>query len=399
MLIGSYYIIEFQESTMTDIGYQINEVGKIRALTFASMLSIDDYTNQNTNYDSTYLTKLENSVQVIQNGGYIDDKRIFIPSEEFASDKLDLNQKYTDFKNNVSFILDSPLEENKKQLSESGIQLINTADQLTRHLAEYNMQLSNKLILISSLLISFNIFTHAGLAFLILKISRSEHKENIKSEKMKIIGELSARMAHDLRNPLSVINMTIEVLSKVNKENNKLRDNEYFSKIQERLDVIQQSVKLMNHQINDVLNFTRITELKKSKESLLDLFKNSILRLNVPTGIQISLPKKDCNLSCDSQKLSIVFLNLLQNSIEAINGSGKIIVRFYEFYDSVTIEIEDSGPGVSKNQESELFVPLFTTKPLGTGLGLITCKNIVEQHKGTISYRSNPTTFVISLPL
>ena len=62
------------------------------------------------------------------------------------------------------------------------------------------------------------------------------------------------------------------------------------------------------------------------------------------------------------------------------------------------IEIEDSGPGISENDVANIFEPLFTTKPCGTGLGLVSCKNIVENHGGTLTVKQNPTTFVITLP-
>jgi signal transduction histidine kinase len=102
---------------------------------------------------------------------------------------------------------------------------------------------------------------------------------------------------------------------------------------------------------------------------------------------------------CDSKYLEVVFSNIITNAIQAMENSGEIKVRFIVNKKYVKIEIEDSGPGIPEDKIEQIFVPLFTTKPSGTGLGLVTCKNIVEQHEGNISFRNNPTIFEINLPI
>ncbi len=81
-----------------------------------------------------------------------------------------------------------------------------------------------------------------------------------------------------------------------------------------------------------------------------------------------------------------------------MENSGEIKVRIKENENDVDIEIEDSGPGIPEDKIEQIFDPLFTTKSTGTGLGLVSCKNIIEQHKGTISVKNNPTIFEIILP-
>ena len=97
--------------------------------------------------------------------------------------------------------------------------------------------------------------------------------------------------------------------------------------------------------------------------------------------------------------MEIVFGNILLNSIQALGeGGGQIYVRYAKKPDSVIIEMVDSGPGIPQECLAKIFDPLFTTKQKGTGLGLTSSKNIVEQHGGTISAKNTPTTFTIVLP-
>jgi signal transduction histidine kinase len=98
--------------------------------------------------------------------------------------------------------------------------------------------------------------------------------------------------------------------------------------------------------------------------------------------------------------MEIVFGNILLNSIQAIgDNAGQIYIRYAKKADSAIIEIVDSGAGIPQEHISKIFDPLFTTKQKGTGLGLTSCKNIIEQHGGTISAKNAPTTFTIVLPL
>jgi two-component system sensor histidine kinase HydH len=81
-----------------------------------------------------------------------------------------------------------------------------------------------------------------------------------------------------------------------------------------------------------------------------------------------------------------------------MNNKGEINVRLLDKDEYIIIEIEDSGSGIPEENLEKIFDPLFTTKQTGTGLGLVTCKNIIEQHGGTISVTSPPTIFTIKLP-
>jgi len=165
-----------------------------------------------------------------------------------------------------------------------------------------------------------------------------------------------------------------------------------------RLARITDSTTNMSHQIEEVLNFVRKKPLDIEKVSLPTLFQSSINNIEIPERVTIHLPDNEILLECDPPKLEVIFMNLITNSIQAIENTGDIHIRNTEDSGTVTIEIEDSGPGIPSELLPKIFDSLFTTRAAGTGLGLAYCKSTVEQHKGTLTVKNNPTTFTIKLP-
>jgi len=214
--------------------------------------------------------------------------------------------------------------------------------------------------------------------------------EKIKNERLTAIGEIASRLAHDLRNPLSVISNEIQVIQ--------LRDPNPNEKMQKSQDRIGRAIQRMTHQLEDVMDFVRIKSLDIKEHNMNTLIKSSVKSLVIPSGIKITFPENDCVLSVDSTQISIVINNLIFNSIQAMRDSGGIDIRILENKENIVIEIEDSGPGIPENNLEKIFEPLYTTKQSGTGLGLVSCKTIIEQHGGTVTVRNNPTVFSIILP-
>ena len=215
----------------------------------------------------------------------------------------------------------------------------------------------------------------------------------LKAERLSAIGELSGRLAHDLRNPLSVMKMSIDLI-KQHPADAKISD----SIITKRLDLIEKSIDRISHQVDDVLGYVRNSPLKLSTISLRTIILGSIDKVNVPHDVTITVSDSDAILSCDSIKLDAVFINLIVNAIQAIPQGGTIEIQIKSNNDDVIIDFIDSGIGIPKEFMDKIFEPLFTTKQKGTGLGLASCKNIIEQHNGKISVKNNPTTFTITLP-
>ncbi len=215
----------------------------------------------------------------------------------------------------------------------------------------------------------------------------------LKSERLSAIGELSGRLAHDLRNPLSVMKMSIDLIKQTPQET-KISD-EIVTK---RIDLIEKSIDRISHQVDDVLGYVRNSPLNLQNISLKELIQNSLDKVNVPKDVEVIISKKDINIDCDTVKLDAVFINLIVNSIQAMHDGGKIDIEIHEQDNLAIIKFIDSGEGIPEDNLPKIFEPLFTTKQKGTGLGLASCKNIVEQHQGEISVSNNPTTFTIALP-
>ena len=228
---------------------------------------------------------------------------------------------------------------------------------------------------------------------IIKEIVEEKTKEILKAERLSAIGELSGRLAHDLRNPLSVIKMSIDLMEK-NSHDKKLSDPE----VTKRIDQIQKSVDRIAHQVEDVLDFVRNSPLKLTQVSVKELVENSVKRLNVPYYIKVKIPDNDEQIYCDPIKMDAVFTNLLINSIQELPNGGNIKVDINRKDTFVAIDFIDSGKGISEDELEKIFEPLYTTKQQGTGLGLSSCKNIIEQHLGSLSVKNNPTTFTVTIP-
>jgi len=213
--------------------------------------------------------------------------------------------------------------------------------------------------------------------------------ELVKKEKMVALGNFSSILAHDLRNPLSVI--------RVSMENLKMLYGTDDTK-QSHFDKIERSINRMVHQVDTVLNFVKEQPLTLTKTKTSEIISESLDSLDIPDAIQLILPENDVDITCDKEQLEIALNNLVLNSIQAIVGSGTIEISVEENNDRIVIQVEDSGKGIPKEELDAIFEPLFTTKQQGTGLGLSSVKSIIKAHGGTISVTSPPTIFRIELP-
>ncbi len=89
----------------------------------------------------------------------------------------------------------------------------------------------------------------------------------------------------------------------------------------------------------------------------------------------------------------------MNNAVYALDGQGEVNITLESDSKFATVKVQDSGPGISEENLDKIFEPMFTTKKTGTGLGLVICKSIIEQHGGSISVSNKPTTFTVQLPL
>jgi signal transduction histidine kinase len=222
-----------------------------------------------------------------------------------------------------------------------------------------------------------------------------QRKAIINVERLSAIGELSARIAHDMRNPLSIIKNSAQLI----KMNQKYMD----SNTKANWERLERGIYRISHQVDDVLEFIRPSLLKRAPARISAILHQACERLSIPENITINLPESDVTIPCDSDKLETVFVNLIMNSIQAIgNDVGTISITLKDESDNVLlITLKDTGPGIRAEILGKIFEPLFTTKQMGTGLGLPSCRNIIEKHGGSIdvsSSRGRGSTFLIRLP-
>ena len=225
----------------------------------------------------------------------------------------------------------------------------------------------------------------------VLLIFLVKRSQSFKKEKLSVIGQLSSNIAHDIRNPLGTIKNAGVIIDKENKNSNEI--------ISRELKRINISVRRISHQVEEVLNYVRTTPMILKSHSINQTLQEAIDTLDIPQNISINIPKNDITIKFDHEKILIVFINIILNAIQSIGDkNGIITITTSETSSDVTLEFENSGPNISSNDLKHIFDTLFTTKLEGTGLGLSSCKNIVEQHNGEIYATSNPVTFSIKLP-
>ncbi len=220
---------------------------------------------------------------------------------------------------------------------------------------------------------------------------KQQRKELIKNERLSAIGNIASRITHDLKNPLTVLKISTDAFLLRHKNDLNEEDRNTFKRI-------QSSNSRLERQVNEILDFVKNKPLDKKTNKLSNLLSESIDSIEVSKDVKIHLPQNDVEVNCESTKMESVFINLLTNAIQSIDGKGEINIQCSEDKNNIIIEFIDTGKGISEDIKTSIFDTLFTTKITGTGLGLATCKNIIEQHGGTISVKNNPTTFTIVLP-
>ena len=398
LIISSFLLLSYFENEQKIFENTINNSVKIRQMSDALIFDTEKYLS-GIPYATPHLLneQILSEMKIIRYGGTIGEDILKPLSPKFISAHSTSEEKLT----NYIFHIDQILQNGSLEIDYSNQEFVildtekfdanGSLDYLISILNSESQKQSNNLILLGIGLAILNVGIHIFMILIILDIIRKESEKTIRLEKLAAIGELGARLVHDLRNPLNVISLTVDLLKlKINPQNDNTAN--------ERFSLISNAISRMSHQLEDVMDFVRTSELKLENSSMLDIIKFAINRNFIPKSVTIEMPDQDYFLKCDKIKLGIVFVNLISNSLDAINNQGSIKIRFNKNPTHVDIEIEDSGPGIKKDQINKIFDPLFTTKEKGTGLGLSSCKNIIEQHMGTITVTNYPTIFSIRLP-
>lgn len=218
-----------------------------------------------------------------------------------------------------------------------------------------------------------------------------------RAERLSALGQLSAGLAHEIRNPLASIEGAAAVVQ---------RERQSEERRQEFLDIIQKESRRLNQLLTTFLSFARpsppdlkAVEIDGLLDSVIVLAQHAgeATRRDLKKDIQPGLSR----LECDPEQLKQVLFNLVMNAMQATPPGGTVMLAARKDGNKVTIEVQDQGCGIREDCLDRVFDPFFTTKTAGTGLGLSTAHQIVSQHGGTLTVaRNSPdgVTMRVSLP-
>ncbi len=242
----------------------------------------------------------------------------------------------------------------------------------------------------------------------------------VQSEKLAGMAQLATSIAHELGNPLNAI---MAILQEIKRDFRKKGVD-----VKRNIDTVLNNLKAMDRLLKDLMNFTtpRATELRKTNihkliSQVLMLVSSQAARRHIKVHTHYIEGVPECLM--DARQMKQVFLNLFKNAIEAMDAggeltvrtrrpiredevdilrSGKVMLRRSFENDHIAVEVIDTGVGIADEETSIIFKPFYTTKVGGTGLGLSTCRTIIEDHFGSIKVESTPgkgSRFTLLLPM
>ena len=414
LIVVSVLILTNFESQNTLLGNSINVASSNVQLVDEVLFEMEKYRigEPFVGTPTLALSNLNKNINVLKDGGNIRGLEISPLSKQFNTIWDELHVEYLNFASTskqISNIKDSGqvisefdilfLEDSMQEVSDKSILLAN-------ELTKYTEERSQILISLQIILAVVNVGAHIILIILIVSTLREELNQKLKiekelqrkqieiekekKEKFKILGQLAANLAHDIKNPLASMKHSLEIIQR------KTKDDEITLKESQRAD---HAIKRIEHQVDRVLNYAKTQPLLKEDITVLTILKQTLALLTIPDNISVEIPEKDLDVKWDKTQISVVFTNIILNAIQAIGkNKGKISVRIFEENNTIKIEIENTGPNIPEKDLDKIFEPLYTTKMEGTGLGLAGCKNIIKTHKGTITISNNPVKFTIKIP-
>lgn len=228
---------------------------------------------------------------------------------------------------------------------------------------------------------------------------QSAQQQLVQSEKLAAVGQLTAGIVHDVKNPLAVIKGLAEILQEENNIDGFAR---------EQLTNIRDNASRANAIVSDLLTFARQStpemyerDLRETIQASLRLTEYLVRKARVRASLE--LPAEPVMVAYDAQQIEQVLINLIQNASQAMPNGGSLLLRLVREGDQAVITVRDSGVGIPPDNLARIFDPFFTTKgEEGTGLGLSVSYGIITRHHGAIRAESvvgQGTTFIISLPV
>lgn len=216
------------------------------------------------------------------------------------------------------------------------------------------------------------------------------------------LAELAGSLAHEIKNPLSVIHMNTDLLCEELEESQWPGKRRAISKV----DMIRQQCHRMENLLSDFLRFARMQDIEMTVASLndqisvvLNLYQAQADKLNI--RLERYLDPNLPHIRLNSSALQAALINLVKNALEAMPDGGELIVQTYSTPTGVALDMIDTGCGMDETTAMRMFEPFYSTKAEGSGLGLPTTRKIIEAHGGRINVQSEVergTKFVIEFP-
>ncbi|MCW8830638.1 MAG: PAS domain S-box protein [Gammaproteobacteria bacterium] len=229
------------------------------------------------------------------------------------------------------------------------------------------------------------------------------HEELIRKERLATLGQLTATVSHELRNPLGAMKPSLYIIEKKSDKNDE--------RLQQAVACVDRSINRCDRIIDELLDFTRITDLERNIVRINEWLESVIDEQVINKGIRLEkdLFLKDVELLVDSNRLQRAVINVVENACHAmmddcqvVNNNACLHIKTQVNDERVDIIISDNGSGIAEDVLEKIFEPLFSTKGFGVGLGMPTVKQIMEQHGGGIvvnSEQGKGTTITLWLPM
>ena len=223
-----------------------------------------------------------------------------------------------------------------------------------------------------------------------------QEREMARVRRLAEIGQMTAAIAHELRNPLTSIRGAAQMM----------RNETSLARLRDWAAVVEEEVDSLDQLCQQFLDFARPVEVVLESVDLNDLVDRA-LRLDRPlierasVRVNFKAGRRKPTIQGDPVRLMQALRNLFRNAVEAMPDGGTLTVETAKSAKRVRISVRDTGTGMTEEQVARLFMPFFTTKAHGTGLGLCNVRKVVEAHNGTILVRSKPgkgAEFQIALP-
>lgn len=236
-----------------------------------------------------------------------------------------------------------------------------------------------------------------------LKSKRELEEKLNQAERAAVIGRLTQSVAHEIRNPLNVINLSIDHASTRYAPEDEIRRGQFLR----ILSSIKDEIVRLKHLVNDLLNYGRPAQLAVETVDMRKLISDtmSLVRPQADEqGVTITVeePDQPAEVKGDRERLKSCLSNIAINALQAMPNGGTLKTRVVQSNGFIEINVSDTGIGINEESIGKVFEPYFSTKQAGFGLGLAVTRKIVEEHKGSIEVESEinqGTTFTVRLPV